>query len=81
MTGFTCVSCKRYFYDDYFNTGLGGYYVKQDDGTLSLGGDATDGDIPYYYCAYCDRKGGDFPDNPFNWYSKVPWPYPEDLKK
>ena len=76
--GFTCVSCKRYFPSHYFDTGPGGYYDRE---TGEIGGDATDGDIPYWYCAYCDRKGGDTPDNPFYWDDKVPWFYPEDLKK
>lgn len=76
--GFICPVCKRYFNSHYFDTGPGGYYVEH-DGKLELGGDATDGDIPYWYCAFCDRKGGDSADNPFYWNDKVPWPYPEDF--
>ncbi len=87
--GFTCAVCKRYFPSHYFDTGPGGYYVDDVDGKpeldesgeMILGGDATDGHIPYWYCVYCDRNGGDSPDNPFYWNDKIPWPYPEDITK
>ena len=69
--GFTCITCKRYFSSHYFDTGPGsGDYKDREE----HGGE-------YYYCAYCDRKGGNNPKNPFYWDDRrIPWPYPEDLK-
>lgn len=72
---FTCVSCKRYFNSHYFDTGPGGCFTDDEDGNPILdengepmpGGDSTDGHIPYWYCQFCDRKGGNSPDNPFCW--------------
>jgi hypothetical protein len=68
--GFRCVSCKRYFPSHYFDTGPGW----GDNKDIEEHGE-------YWFCAYCDRKGGDSPDNPFYWDDKVPWPYPEDITK
>lgn len=70
--GFYCHSCKRYFDSHYFDTGPG--WGDNDD--LEKYGE-------YYYCEFCDRKGGDNPDNPFYYDSESrdrPWPYPEDFE-
>jgi hypothetical protein len=68
MEGFTCISCKRYF------SSIAAY-------STGLGNDPADGGEDFYYCAFCDRKGGNNPKNLFYWDEKYPWPYPEDLAK